>query len=85
MSEAVYVRDANEQRLTAGAAVSHAEIWQMPTGEAGYLDQTTRGAGASSGGKARFLTNGKVTVTKTASTDTYELALDWQRAHYSEQ
>lgn len=69
MPDARYVRDWNEQLITAAASVSVGEVFQLASGEAAvYLGIPTGGAfnpvGASSGDRTLFETAGKYTVTK---------------------
>lgn len=62
MSEARYNRESATFNLLAGGAVTAYEVWQLPTGEAAFLD-----AGAAvSGGQYtdKFRTDGKADVAK---------------------
>lgn len=62
MSEATRVREAADFYVQAGASVSAYEVWQLPTGEAGYLERST---GLSSGAFSdQWKTDGKVSVDK---------------------
>lgn len=62
MSDAVFVREFDEQLLTLAAAVSDFEVWQAPSGEAAVYNSREA---ASSGDRAQFLTRGKFTMPKT--------------------
>ena len=69
MPDARVVRDWDEQRITATAAVAIGEIWQMADGSAGYYERlagnTTNPIVAGSSGESTiFRTSGKVTVTE---------------------
>lgn len=63
MADAIRVREWDERRLTAAAAVAAGEIWQLPDGQAAvYAGQ----AAASSNDRVEFCTSGVFTVTKTS-------------------
>ena len=70
MADAKLVRNWDEQRLTASAAVGVGEIWQMADGSAGYYDRlagnvTNPVISGGSGDSVIFRTSGHATVTKT--------------------
>lgn len=63
MADCTFLRERDDVRLTATAAITSGEIWQMPDGRAAYLPSLE---GAASGDRAAFATTGQATVTKTA-------------------
>lgn len=63
MADARYVRNWNEYRLTADAAVATGEVWQLPDGKAAVYTGLNAG---NSGDKVNFETSGHHTVTKTS-------------------
>ncbi len=64
MADASLIRDREDVRLTAAAAVASGECWQLPDGRAAvYQGQNA----ASSGSRVSFTTTGQHTMTKTAS------------------
>jgi predicted RecA/RadA family phage recombinase len=66
VADAVKVREWDEQRITAAAAVALGEIWQMADGAAAYYERVGGGAAVAggSGDTVDFRTSGKATVTK---------------------
>lgn len=74
MAEAVFVRAADDERLTAAAAITAAEVHQLADGRAGYLT----GSAVASGDRAAFKTSGIVTMPKTAGV----VLLDGGRAYW---
>lgn len=70
-----YVRDSNDVRVTASAAVAVGECWQMKDGRAAvYADDKA----ASSGDRTRWKANGQWTFTKA----TGFVGLDGNRAYW---
>lgn len=64
MSDAIYIRGREDNRLTAAAAVASGEIYQLADGRAGVK---TGLDAAASGDRVNFTTTGQHTVTKKAS------------------
>ncbi len=65
MSEATRVREAADFYLQVAGTVSAYQVWQLPTGEAAYLQSS---AAVSLGSFAKdFKTDGKVSIDKTTS------------------
>src|SRR5689334_11189268 len=62
MPEAIYVRPADQIRVTLENAAGAGELRQLADGRAGYYDNPT---GASSGDKILFTSDGQVTLAKT--------------------
>jgi len=64
MGEAVRIRDHNDRRTIAAAAVATGEIWQLPDGRAAYYNGLDA---AAANDFTEWQTDGTVEVTKTAS------------------
>jgi hypothetical protein len=62
MPDARFVRDWDQTQLVLAAGASIGEVWQMPNGQAAYLDKTVA---KSTGDRTEFRTSGFATVTKT--------------------
>jgi predicted RecA/RadA family phage recombinase len=75
MADATYLRGENEIRVTAAAAISPGDVWQMDDGRAAVYPPTV---GAASGDRVTFKTDGQYTFTKTASI----VLLDGGRAYW---
>ncbi len=72
MADATIVRDWDERRVTAGAAVAIGEVWQLADGSAAYYERlagntTNPVVAGSSGDSVVFKSSGQVTVTKATS------------------
>lgn len=63
MSDASTLRGANENRLTAAAAVASGEVWQLPNGRAAVFSGLVA---AAAGDRTNFVDVDQVTVTKKA-------------------
>src|SRR4051794_7129319 len=74
-SEAVLVRNSNDNRLVAAAAVASGECWQLKDGRAAYKAGLNA---AASGDNVQFTSTGIVTMPKTASI----VLLDGGRAYW---
>lgn len=75
MADATYVRDRHDIRLTAGAAITAGEVWQLSDGRCGVK---VGNLGAASGDPIGMVTSGQFTFTKTASM----VLLDGGRAYW---
>ncbi len=64
MADATRIRDANDNRLTADAAIAAGEVWQLRNGRAAVYASLEA---AASGDRANFQDSGQYTVTKTAT------------------
>lgn len=64
MADATYIRNRDDNRITAAAAIAAGEVWQLADGRAAVL---TGLAAAASGDRVNFTTTGQFTFTKTAS------------------
>jgi hypothetical protein len=64
LADAQFVRDGAEYPITVQATVGAGELWQLPTGEAGWFDSASA---ASSGSRQTFKFGDVVTLNKAAA------------------
>ena len=74
MPDATFVRDRHDRRVTASAAVTSGECWQLKDGQAAVFDSL---AAAASGDRTKFTTEGQFVMPKASG-----VLLDGGRAYW---